>query len=99
MLYVVISWGNRIAARERNRINTLIKKAGYVIGLIPNSLDTISEKRPRRSVQTILQFEGHPLFGVFNNMKSAMSDQFRKPRCFTERFTNSFVPTAVKFLN
>lgn len=46
-----------------------------------------------------LQFESHPLFDVFHTLGSVMSNRYRKPRCSTERYRRSFVPTAVKFLN
>lgn len=70
-----------------------------MVGLTLDSLDTVFEKEPRRRVQTLLLFDGRFLLSVFNTMKSVMSDQFRKSRCFTEGFRNPFVLTAVKFFN
>ena len=77
----------------------MIKKAGSVIGLPPDSLETTITKRTRRKLNTILSFEGHPLYSVFNAQRSSFSDRFLLLRCSTERFRRSFVPASLKFFN
>lgn len=93
----VICWGNSITASDRSRINKFIKKSVSITELTLDSLETVCEKGTRSRVQIILQFEDHPLSGVFNNLKSVMSDRFRRPGFSTEPFRSSFMPTAVKF--
>lgn len=45
----------------KNMINKLIRKAGSVIGLNPDSLEVIVEKRTRAKLKMILCYKGHPL--------------------------------------
>ena len=99
LFFAVLCWGGSITVADKNRINKMIKKAGSVIGLPPDSLETTITKRTRRKLNTILSFEGHPLYSVFNAQRSSFSDRFLLLRCSTERFRRSFVPASLKFFN
>ncbi len=66
-----------VTANNGSRINKFIKNAGSVIGLTPDSLEMVLEERIRRRIQTILQFEGHPLFDVFSSLKSVLSARLK----------------------
>ena len=91
--------GGSITAMDKNRINKLIKKAGSVIGLPLDSLETKLAKRLRTKLCSILSFEAHPFFGIFEALRSTFSGRLRMPVCSTERFRRSFVPAAVRFYN
>lgn len=99
LFYAVLSWGGSISAEDRNRINKLIKKAGSVIVLSLDSVDTILDKRMRTKVRTVLSSKDHPLHSVFNGLKSSFSNRMVMPQCSTQRFRNSFIPDAVRFYN
>ena len=99
LFFAVLCWGGSITVADKNRINKLIKKAGSVIGLPPDSLEITLAKRTRTKLNTILSFEGHPLYKVFDALRSSFSNRFLMPRCSTERLRRSFVLAAVTFLN
>ena len=88
-----------ITAMDKSRINTTIKKAGSVVGLPLDSLETIIARRMRTKLNSILSFEDHPLYNIFYALRSSFSNRLRMPPCSTERYRKSFVPTAVKFFN
>ncbi len=60
--YAVLCWGGSITVHDKNKINKLIKKAGSVIGLPPDSLEVTVGKRMGTKLKTVLYFEGHPLY-------------------------------------
>ena len=99
LFYAVLCWGGSITAIDKNRINKMIKKAGSVIGLPLDSLETIIAKRTRTKLNTILSFDGHPLYNIFYSLRSSFSSRYLMAPCSTERWRRSFVPAAVTFLN
>lgn len=99
LFYAVLCWGGSISMDDSNRINKLIKKAGSVIGVTPDSLEVIVERRTRSKLKTILLFDGHPLHNVFKGLRSSFSERLVMPRCSTERLRKSFVPAAVRYFN
>lgn len=58
----VLCWGGSITVDDKNRINKMIRKAGLVISLTPDSLEVTGEKRTRAKLKSVLYFE---LFIVF----------------------------------
>ncbi len=50
-------------------------------------------------MKKILHYEEHPLNGIFNELKSSFSGRLLMPRCSTEIFRRSFIPTAVRYFN
>ncbi len=57
------------------------------------------EKATRVKLKVILYYEGHPLNTIFSGFKSSFSGRLVMPRCSTEPFRKSFIPTAVWFFN
>ena len=55
---------------DKNRINKLIKKAGSVIIMASDSLEVTLEKRIRAKLPMVLVYEGNPLCGIFNDLRS-----------------------------
>lgn len=53
---------------DKSRIHKMIRKAGLVIGLTPDSLEVTVEKRTRTKLQMILTYEGHPLHSIFSGL-------------------------------
>lgn len=98
LFYAVLCWGGSLSVDDKNRINKLIKRAGSVIGLIPDSLEVIVEKRMRSKLK-IMFFEGHPLHSVFNGLRSSFSERLIMPRFSSERLRRTFVPAAVRYFN
>ena len=97
LFYAVVCWGNSITVDDRNRIKKLLKKAGSIIGIAPESLETTMGKRMEKKLDAIFNNNEHPLYGVMISLRSNFSGRLLMPRCSTERFRRSFVPSAVKF--
>ncbi len=47
LFYAVLFWGSSITVNDKHRINTLIRKAGSVIGLDLDAFEVIVEKRTK----------------------------------------------------
>lgn len=99
LFYAVLCWGGSISTDDKNRINKIIKRAGSVIGLNPDKLEVIVEKRTRTKLKTVLLYDNHPLHNIFRDLKSSFSERLVMPRCSTERLRRSFVPAAVRYFN
>ncbi len=54
LFYAVVCWGGSIRAVDRSRINKLVKKAGSIIALTQDSLESLTEHRT-----------SHPLCSMF----------------------------------
>ncbi|KAF7669621.1 hypothetical protein LDENG_00166780 [Lucifuga dentata] len=70
LFYAVLCWDSTITLEDRNRINELIKKAGSVIGMSPDSLEVILQKRTKAKLYTVLKHKDYPLYNVFNTVFS-----------------------------
>ena len=97
LFYAVVCWGGSLTVEDRNRVNKLIKKAGSIIGMSPDSLEVITEQRTRRKLRTVLSHDDHPLHCTF--VRSGRSKRLLLPKCSTERFRRSFVPAAARLFN
>ena len=87
----VLCWGADITVDDKKRINNMIRKDGYIIGLAPDSLEVFVEKRTRAKLNMIL-YEEHP-DGLFSS--SVLISWRLVMTVFTERFRSSFIPAAV----
>ena len=97
MFYAVVCWGNGLKIEDKNKINKLIRKAGSIIGVMPDSLEMILDQRMGQKLRRIMNNVNHPMQTVFNALKSSFSDRLLMPTPLnTERFRMSFVPAAAK---
>ena len=74
-------------------LESVLLYAVYVLGRQPNSW----EKREMRKMRSVLSRGDHPLHSIFT--MSGRSKRLLLPRCSTERFRMSFVPTAIRLFN
>ena len=105
IFFAVVCWGccldsskTKGGKENSDKINKLIKKAGSVIGMVPDSLETVTRLRIGRKLYSILDNNEHPLFAVFDRLKIPRSGRLRAP-IGSDRFGKTFVPTAVRFFN
>jgi len=84
---------------DAKRLNKLIKKASSVIGqdLVP--LAVVEEKRRVHTLLSIMENTTHPLNDLLRALRSSFSWRLILPRCISERYRRSFVPTAVRLYN
>ena len=99
LFFAVACWGGGIKAGEASKLNKLVKKARSVVGLELDSLESVAERRLMDKLRAILDNPSHPLHDELWLMGSSFSQRIIPPRCKTERFRRSFVPTAIRLLN
>ncbi|XP_064159280.1 scavenger receptor cysteine-rich domain-containing group B protein-like [Anguilla rostrata] len=78
--------------RDHNLKNTQGKRLG-------RGLEAVVERRMRDKMKIILDNPSCPLYEELWQMGSTFSHRLTPPRCQTERFRHSFVPTAIRLSN
>ena len=81
LFYAVMCSGGSLTVKDRNRLNKLIRKAGFIIGSCPSSVEEILEKKAMRKM-SVLSRGDHPLHSIFT--MSGRSNRLLLPRCSTE---------------
>ncbi|KAK3506523.1 hypothetical protein QTP70_006433 [Hemibagrus guttatus] len=66
IFYAVVSWGSWVKTAHANRLNKLIRKAGYVMGVELESLVEVCNRRMQRKLLSILDNVSHPLQAATN---------------------------------
>lgn len=61
IFFAVLCWGSRVRAVDANRINKLIRKAGFGLGLELDSLVVVSESGMLCKLWSIMNNDSHPL--------------------------------------
>jgi len=86
---------------DASRLAKLTKTASSVIGAAVTDLPTLHEKRALKRVKAILTDPTHPLHDEFVAQRSTRdtSVRLRSMKCRTDRFRNSFVPSAIRVYN
>ena len=86
---------------DERRIDRIIKKAGGLIGKAKtqDTCDTLYKRRVSKTLTDIIDDASHPLHDGIVCQKIVRSGRFRIPRVKTERYKNSFVPSALKLFN
>ncbi|TWW53956.1 hypothetical protein D4764_0170350 [Takifugu flavidus] len=99
IFYAVVCWGAGIKAKDANRLNKLIKKAGSVVGCRLDNLDEVVRDRMVLKLRTIMDSPSHPLHNTVDKLRSSFSSRLLQPRCSKERDRKSFLPSAIKLYN
>ncbi|TWW67365.1 hypothetical protein D4764_02G0004060 [Takifugu flavidus] len=85
IFFAVVCWGASIKAKDANRLNKLIKKAGSVVGCNLANLDEVVRDRMVLKVRTIMDSPSHPLHNTVDKLRSSFSNRLLQPRCSKER--------------
>ncbi|TWW78779.1 hypothetical protein D4764_11G0009000 [Takifugu flavidus] len=80
-----LCWGTGIKAKDANRLNKLIKKAGSVVGCRLDNLDEVVRDRMVLKLRTIMDNPSHPLHNTVDKLRSSFSSRLLQPRCSKER--------------
>ena len=91
-------WGNMNQC-DKNKMNKIIKKAGGVIGKKLDTMDILIDGRTHKKMKSILSEDSHPLRHDFDIHKIVRSGRFRIPKSKTNRYLNSFIPSAIRIFN
>ncbi|CAI5660128.1 unnamed protein product [Oreochromis niloticus] len=99
IFYGVVCWGGSISAGDRKRLNRLIRRASSVLGCPLDPVEVVSDRRMVAKLSSLLDSISHPMHETVTALSSSFSGRLRHPRCGTERFRRSFLPTAVRLHN
>lgn len=99
ILFALVCWGSRLKVADSNRLNKVIRKAGDVIGVKLDSLESVMERRMLEKLQSILENTTHPLHQFLVQHRSTRTGRLRLPTSKTERHRRSFLPVAIKLYN
>ncbi|TWW54976.1 hypothetical protein D4764_09G0000250 [Takifugu flavidus] len=94
-----LCWGAGIKAKDANRLNKLIKKAGSVVGCRLDNLDEVVRDRMVLKLRTIMDSPSHPLHNTVDKLRSSFSNRLLQPRCSKERDRKSFLLSAIRLYN
>lgn len=97
--YGIVCWSGSISARDRKRLERLVRKAGSVLGCSLDTLEEVGNSRMLAKLKAMLDSPSHPLQPALTALGSSFSQRLLHPRCKTERYRRSFLPTAVRLLN
>lgn len=95
LCYCLVCWFGNICKRDRRILNRIVKFATR-IGVDCSSIDTIYNDAVTSKLLNILENNVHPLHDSFI---TSSSDRLKSVYCRTERFKNTYVPTAVRKFN
>ena len=81
IFFTVVSWGAGIKAKDANRLNTLIKKAGSVVSSDLVTLEVVAEDRMLAKLLVIKDNVSHTLHKTLDKFKSSFGNRFIQPCC------------------
>ncbi|TWW75377.1 putative RNA-directed DNA polymerase from transposon BS [Takifugu flavidus] len=90
-------WFAGATARDRLRLQRVVRAAEKVIGCRLPSIQDLYISRTRRCAGRITADPSHPGHGLFSPLPSGR--RLRSIRTRTSRYTNSFFPSAIRLLN
>ncbi|TWW67116.1 hypothetical protein D4764_02G0001570 [Takifugu flavidus] len=99
IFFAAVCWGAGIKAKDANRLNKLIKKAGSVVGCRLDNLDEVVRDRMVLKLRTIMDNPSHPLHNTVDKLRSSFSNRLLQPRCSKERYRKSFLLSAIRLYN
>ena len=99
LTYSITSWFGNLSVANRNRLGGIIKVCQKTIGTTLNPLKHIHQTRVTQRAKAILVNPQHPLFSEFRLLPSGCRYAPRNRKAKNNRYTRSFVPSAVGFIN
>ena len=99
VFFAVVCWGSCMTARDRNRLDKLVRKCVSVLGRRVVSVGDLVEDRTRKMMKAIIRNRSHPLHDTVVAQQSSRSDRLLSVHCRTERYRRSFIPAAIRLHN
>ena len=97
LAFSVICWFGSLKAKDRMRLNGIVRLCGKIVGTSQQSLDELFSKRAVKRAVGILNDPQHVLAPFFEYLPSGR--RLRNYKCRTKRFSNTFIPKSVLLLN
>lgn len=92
-----VCWGSSIRTSDTSKLEKIIKKAGFVVGLKLKPFETVVERRMLSKLLSIVDNEEHPFHNTLDRQRSTFSNRLLQLHCRRDRCRTSFLPRARKF--
>ncbi len=98
LFFAVVCWGEGARMGDRSRVNKIVKKAGFVVGIELDTVQQVAERRILSKLRSIMNNPSHSLhaLGVMNS--STFSHRLIATKCKSERSRKSFLSVAIRCL-
>ena len=90
-------WFGNISMKNKNKLKSVVRQGGKIVGAEQYSLDDLYLVAVRRKALAIVKDSTHPLNGQFELLPSGQ--RYRMSLAKRVVYKRSFVPTAVSILN
>lgn len=97
--FAVVCWSSNIRACDTNRLDKMIKKAGSVLGLKLESLETVVESKMLNEIFPIIDNDQHPLHHTVDRQQGSFFHRLPQLSCQRNRYKKSFLPQAITLYN
>ena len=96
LTFCSVAWFSGLSSENIHKLNRIVKSASRLVGVDVKHLDSLCNSAMEKKFLTIISDEEHPLHSsvTFNR-----SGRIRYPRVKTNRFRDSFLPSASKQYN
>lgn len=95
--FSLICWYGSISVKQKNSLSRLIKVSSSITGFRQKGLEELYYSQMLRKVESILVDSSHPLQIEFQMLPLGL--RLKLPKCRTNRYKHSFVPSAILLLN
>ena len=92
-----ICWFNGLSVKDRNCLNNIVKICSKITGVKQSDLNTLWQRRVVQKARCLIDQPDHILSSNFALMPSGR--RYRAPLCSTNRYSKSFIPSAIRLLN
>ena len=96
--YCFVGWGGNARQVDLSRIQSVIRRASRVIGEC-QSVDSYYHDSVERTLHRVMGDDSHPLHDVFRAAVIPRSGRMRQPHLVTNRYHDSFIPSAIRQFN
>ena len=97
LTFSITAWYGAASARDKRKLNRVVKTASRIVGCGLPPLDSIYNLRIRRKARSIISDSTHPAGHLFQLLPSGR--RYRCLRCKSNRLMNSFYPSAIRSVN
>ncbi|XDV11492.1 hypothetical protein PO909_000423 [Leuciscus waleckii] len=95
--FSIICWYGNLNVKNRRKLTSIVTMCSKIVGIELRTITQIYEHRTTRKGQLVLSDVTHPLCIELQLLPSGR--RFKLPLCKSNRYRNSFIPAAIRFLN
>ena len=101
LTFALVAWFGNLSVANKNRLRSIVNMCRKIIGIDIDDLSQVFKTRAIKKARSIVWNPQHPLHAEFIPNKKTYSYPKKSPKGKkdTNRYHNSFVPSAVRFYN